>query len=168
MDNYIMYEGRQIFLTDEQTDRLKNLEIIRESPFTRVNENDMFNYINSFGGITTGVEHANSADVRDLFDVANYCTDYDLMHQRALHETLNRLLWRFSMENGGDKIHLSDRNSKKWYIYYDPTEPSRFNTMYTFRAIHIGDIYFPTKEVADKALNEIVRPFIQAHPEYKI
>lgn len=122
MDNYIMYEGHQIFLTDEQTDRLKDLEII---------------------------------------------TDYDLMHQRALHETLNRLLWQFSIENDCDKTQQSNEYSKKWYVYYD-RKYSKFNIIYTFRLIHMGTVYFPTKELAGKALDEIVRPFIQAHPEYKI
>lgn len=32
----------------------------------------------------------------------------------------------------------------------------------------MDNYYFPTKELADKALNEIVRPFTQEHPEYKI
>ena len=168
MDNYIMYEGRQIFLTDEQTASLKNLQIISQNPFTRAKEEDSFFYINALGRVVPCVDHVNSMDVRDLFDIANYCTDYDLMHQRALHETLNRLLWRFSMENGGNKIQLSDPDSKKWYIYCYPRDPFRFNTMYTFRAVHVGETYFLTKELADRAIHEIIWPFIKAHPEYRI
>ena len=35
-----------------------------------------------------------------FYENGNYCTDKDLMRQRALHETLSRLLWRFACENG--------------------------------------------------------------------
>lgn len=168
MDNYIVINGIQIPLTEDQIKWIKySVKSHHKNPFDRVKNDQQYYTIDYDGAVTVNTEDDDPYDDK-AFKAGNYCTDCSLMKQRALHETLGRLLWRFSMENGGDKIHLSDRNSKKWYIYYDPTEPSRFNTTYTFRAIHIGDIYFPTKEVADKALNEIVRPFIQAHPEYKI
>ncbi len=167
MDNYIMFEGKKIFLTDEQTEMLKSTQIIKSSPFSRVDNDQEYYCIGSDGVVYEESEKLLPYDDR-CFETGNYCTDCSLMKQRAQHETLNRLLWRFSMKNGGDKIQLSNPDSKKWYIYCDPRDPSRFNTMYTFRAIHVGETYFLTKELADRAIHEIIWPFIEAHPGYKI
>ncbi len=168
MDNYIMFEGRKIFLTDEQTEMLKSAQIIKSSPFARVDKDQEYYSIGSDGVVYEESDQNLPYDDR-CFETGNYCTDCSLMKQRALHETLNRLLWRFSMENGGDKLQFSDQDTKKWYIYYDPNHSSlAFNSMYTFRAIHLGDVYFPTKELADRAIYEIVWPFVRSHPMYKI
>lgn len=167
MDNYIMFEGRKIFLTDKQTEMLKSTQIIKSSPFARVGKDHQY-YCIACDGVVRDENEENLPYDNGCFETANYCTDHDLMKQRALHETLNRLLWRFSMENDGDKLQLSDTDCKKWYIYYDPQTPSRFHTMYTYRAIHLDAIYFATKELADRALYDIVLPFIEAHPMYKI
>lgn len=140
-----------------------------QSPFARRREGDMYYTLDGRGWIYTDFEDPRyNQDIGDFYAVGNYCTDHDLMKQRALHETLNRLLWRFSMENGGDKLQLSNPDGKKWYIYYDPQTSFGFHTMYTFRAIHLDAIYFATKELADRALYDIVLPFIKAHPMYKI
>lgn len=168
MNNYIMFEGRKIFLTDEQTEMLKSAQIFKSSPFARVDKEQKYYCITSDGVVYEETEKCVPFD-DGCFETGNYCTDCSLMKQRALHETLNRLLWRFSMENGGDKLQFSDQDTKKWYIYYDPNRSSpTFNSMYTFRAIHLGDAYFSTKELANRAIREIIWPFIEAHPMYKI
>lgn len=48
--------------------------------------------------------------------IGNYCSDIGLLRQRNLHETLNRLLWRFSLENGGDSEW--DGVECHWYITF--------------------------------------------------
>lgn len=164
MDNYIVVNGTKFPMTDEQVNMINAK---RQNPFDRVKNNQTYYSIEYDGSVTVGIENDDPYDDR-AFEAGNYCTDFNLMGLRALHETLGRLLWRFSMENGGDKIQLSDPDSKKWYIYYNPQNPSRFNTMYTFRAIHVGETYFLTKELADRAIHEIIWPFIEAHPGYKI
>lgn len=168
MDNYIVINGTKIPMTDEQVNMINaTIKPKRQNPFDRVKNDQMYYFIKYDGSIGVNTENDDPYD-DNAFDVGNYCTDCNLMKLRALHETLDRLLWRFSMENGGDKIQLSDPDSKKWYIYYDPQSPSIFNTMYTFRAIHVGETYFLTNELADRAIHEIIWPFIEAHPEYKI
>lgn len=168
MDNYIVINGAKIPLTDEQINMINaTIKPKRQNPFDRVKNDQMYYFIKYDGSIGVNTENDDPYD-DNAFDVGNYCTDCSLMKQRALHETLDRLLWRFSIENGGDKLRLSDHDTKKWYIYCDPRDPSRFNTMYTFRVIHVGETYFLTKEIADRAIHEIIWPFIEAHPGYKI
>lgn len=168
MDNYIVINGAKIPLDDEQINMINaTIKPKRQNPFDRVKNDQMYYSIEYDGSVSINIENDNPYGDK-AFETGNYCTDFNLMGVRALHETLGRLLWRFSMENGGDKIQLSDPDSKKWYIYCDPRNPSRFNTTYTFRAIHVGETYFLTKELADRAIHEIIWPFIEAHPGYKI
>jgi hypothetical protein len=87
------------------------------------------------------------------------------MEQRALQETLNRLLWRFSMEHDGDKIDWSNRITLKYFISYDNSE-SCFST--DWHAIGKScNIYFHTRAIAQQAIEEIVKPFITEHPEFR-
>lgn len=88
------------------------------------------------------------------------------MEQRALHETLNRLLWRYSMRHDLDKIDWSDSNKSKYKIYYKASDDSwdvDENTLFATE----GAIYFLTEEAAKSAIKEIVIPFITEHPDFK-
>lgn len=162
---YIEIDGKRTKLTVEQ---MKALGIYEEpkvkNPFERVENNEKFYFINDCGMI------GESNDCRGFFqnkvlDVANYCTDKELMEQRALHETLNRLLWRFSMENDGNKINWNDIFQRKYLIYFDH-ESNKFSVT-DFRFMKFdGSIYFYTKEIAQKAIDEIIRPFMRRNPDF--
>ena len=118
-ENYIVINGKRADLTAEQ---LKALGIKRpkEKPFERVSKRQPFYYITNKGNVEYGVELEDFHCDR-LHKVANYCTDKAIMEQRALHEVLNRLLWRYSMEHDGDKIEWNSdpyKNEVKTFIYY--------------------------------------------------
>ena len=106
MENYICINGKKAVLTEEQMVAL-GLKTPKANPFAKhPSEMDVY-FINSMGRIqkdwdSNGLHYA----------VANYCTDKAIMEQRALHETLNRLLWRYSMEHEGDKIDCTKGNFK--------------------------------------------------------
>ena len=157
MENYICINGKKAELTEEQMKAL-GIEITKRNPFKRVSNKTPFYYITNKGNVEYGVElrdfHCNG-----LYNVSNYCTDKSLMEQRALHETLSRLLWRYSMEHDGDKIALSHC----WGIAHS-------GCCYEAKEIwgHIvGENVFYTKEIANNAIEEIVVPFMKAHPEFK-
>ncbi len=162
-DNYIMFDGKKIPLTDEQIEMIKSDGIIKENAFGRVKVDAKYCFIDPTGSVTQIV------DVRTAFDTgcfyaANYCTDEDIMEQRALHETLNRLLWRYSVENG-EADNPWDSNHQHCYIYFDVRK----------RAFEVGnnwcvhsscEVYFPTEEVANKAITDIVIPFLAEHKDF--
>lgn len=163
---YIEIDGKRTQLTVEQ---MKALGIYEEpkakaNPFERVEKNEKFYFINDCGMI------GESNDCRGFFqnkvlDIANYCTDKKLMQQRALHETLNRLLWRFSMENDGNKINWKDIDQRKYLVYFD-NESKKFSiTDYRFMKVN-GCIYFYSKSIAQKAIDEIIRPFMRRNPDF--
>ena len=166
MENYIMLEGNKIPLTDEQVKMLrdsKKPEKIEKSPFERVDSNSTYFYIDDCGIVE---EENVNCYLEDQYrhKVANYCTDKSLMMQRALHETLNRLLWRFSMENGeGENLWNCCNTHYEIYWSYDLAS---FNISCNVTVKSPTSIYFPTKEIANKAIDEIVIPFMEANPDF--
>ena len=166
MENYIMLEGNKIPLTDEQVKMLrdsKKPEKIEKSPFERVDSNSTYFYIDDCGIVE---EENVNCYLEDQYrhKVANYCTDKSLMIQRALHETLNRLLWRFSMENGeGENLWNCCNAHYEIYWSYDLAS---FNISCNVTVKSPTSIYFPTKEIANKAIDEIVIPFMEANPDF--
>lgn len=165
MENYIMLEGNKIPLTDEQVKMLrysKKPEKIENSPFEKVDSNSTYFYIDDCGIVD---EDFNCyPDDKYRHKVANYCTDKSLMMQRALHETLNRLLWRFSMENGEGENSF-DCNNAHYGIYWSYDHKS-FDICCS-RTIKSSDsVYFPTKELANQAIDKIIKPFMKEHPEF--
>ena len=162
MDNYICINGNKTELTEEQLKQL-GFEVKKKSPFEKVEYGEMFYYIHSVGRIEENVE-ANWESDKLRYNAANYCTDKALMKQRALHETLSRLLWRYSMEHDGDKIVIGDYSSK-YFIYMHGN--NNFAVENWSSSTPIGVVYFFTADIARAAIKEIVKPFMKEHPEFK-
>ena len=165
-ENYIMLNGQKIEITVSE-ERLRELGLIPEkkSPFERVEKNNRYWHINEAGHPAWFCDHYTTYE-DDLFDAANYCTDKDIIMQRAMHEKLNRLLWRFSMENDGDKIDWKDFKKSKWFIFLNKLSDELRVSDYTYTNLY-GVIFFSTKAIAQKALDEIVKPFIKEHPKFR-
>lgn len=163
MDNYIMIDGKKIPLTDEQVKMLKGTQEAKKSPFERLKCVERYYFIDAKGNVGSTDEFCADAD-NDLYGVANYCADKKLMEQRALHETLNRLLWRFSMENGeGENPWTSD--CAHWYIFY-AHNIDEFRITWVEKVHSAGTIYFSSGELAQRAIVEIIKPFIKEHPDF--
>ena len=164
MDNYICINGKKAELTEEQM-RALGIELPKaKNPFERVNSSKYW-YIQPTGEVDWNYEVSDTY-VDDCFDVANYCTDKAIMEQRALHETLNRLLWRYSMEHDGDKIDWNNFDQQKWFIFVDFSVGNMYVDNIRI-CVRPGSIYFHTRETAKNAIKEIIEPFMKAHPEFK-
>lgn len=164
-ESYLMINGKRIDLTPEQLATL-GIEAPKKSPFERITSADeMYFYINCLGGVGQNRDYDCEEDNK-LYDAANYCTDKALLKQRALHEALNRRLWRYSMENGGDKI---DWNAAvyKYAIYFCHIRQifSVMDGTMTFQLP--GVVYFDTSDIASAAIKEVVEPFITENPEFQ-
>ena len=102
-EHYIMLGGRKIPLTDEQI-KLIQSDVPEKSPFDRVDEGETYYFVDYQFDVERSNEFKTPADDY-TYSSANYCTDKSIMEQHALHMLLNNLLWRYSMDHGGDKIH---------------------------------------------------------------
>lgn len=162
-EHYIMIDGKKIVLTEEQVKTLGLEMEEKKDCFQRAGYNKYY-YIKDNGKVIISFDKNHMADVT-RHEVGNYCTDVELLKQRALHETLNRLLWRFSMQNDGDKIDWSNERQCKFSIYYNFCEGDNFITC-SYTCKHNGIIYFYTEEIAQRAIDEIILPFVKEHPEF--
>ena len=161
MENYICINGKKAELTEEQMKAL-GIELPKKNLFKRAGNRTVFYYITNKGNVEHGVE-INDFHCNELYKAANYCTDRAILEQRALHETLNRLLWRYSMEHNADKIDWSKKEFK-WSI----ARENNIFKVYSFNDYYyIGMVFFHTQEIAKNAIKEIIEPFMKAHPEFK-
>lgn len=164
--NKIIIDGKEYELSAELVEKIK-VEVAAqekaENPFERKCDDGYF-YISSYGGVYgTNDDGLNSDDLR--FNTANYCRDKAIMEQRALHETLNRLLWRYSETHGGENAWDSQNIQAHFYIYLD-TQNSVLYVSYN-DAYHVeGVVYFEEEYIAENAITEVVKPFMAAHPEF--
>lgn len=163
MDNYIMLEGKKIPLTDEQVNMLKGtIEQPKKSPFERVERGSEYYFIDADGEVNPDFDLQSPNDDY-CYEIANYCADKELMEQRALHETLNRLLWRFSMENGEGE-NPWDNESSHWNIVGNGQNVIMPSSVYSYSTM--GSVCFPSQELAQQAIDEIIKPFMKDHLEF--
>ena len=166
MDNYLMLDGKKYELSPELANALLSCvepEPEQRSPFARAGALDDYWTINSRGVVDSVFEDNSNYDSA-LFAVANYCTDKSLMEQRAMHETLNRLLWRYSGEHGGDSPEWDGR--EHYYICFSRMNRLEYEVYYNDNFCIQGVIYFKDRETAEAAIEEIVKPFLAAHPDF--
>lgn len=161
MDNYICINGKKAELTKEQLEKL-GIKLEMLGSFDRQDNGDKYCFINSTGEIVVNEEHNNNCNCIH-YNVANYCTDKKLLKKRALYETLNRRLWRYSMEHDGDKIDW-DRDGEKYYIFYN-TGSEQWVVGSIYYAWDFA-VFFYSLEIAKNAIKEVVIPFVEENPKF--
>ena len=154
MDNYLMLNGKRIALTPEQYEEICKSIVAPEEKncFERAKIQKAYYCMTNKGNVAQ-LYDLYDRDDNSRYDVANYCTDKAKMEQRAMWETLSRLLWRFSEQNGGKgNVCIANTRNGRFrcmvgeYSYLEPT--------------------FINEKVAEAAITEIVEPFIAAHPDF--
>jgi hypothetical protein len=118
MTNYICINGKKAELTEEQMKAL-GIELPKANPFERVAKDKIYYCISGSGIVSAEREDLYDID-KERFDAGNYCTDREVMKQRALHEVLSRLrdadvqLFRTDMQ--GDIICTSNGSSVSFTV----------------------------------------------------
>lgn len=161
---YRMNDFASLVFDENGLDQLKKVEAAepeKGNPFERVEYGVPYYYIGCTGGVNNIIEEQDPID-NGYFAVANYCTDKSLMEQRDLHETLNRLLWRYSEEHGGDPEW--DGKAYHWYIYCTSNGGLSYSNVWSAKIP--GIVYFGSKQIAESAINDIIEPFLAEHPEF--
>lgn len=127
----------------------------KRNPFERVKEGDGFYVLGQYGDIQKAREGFMCSGSA-LYEVANYCTDEELLRRRALYEKLERCLWRFSMENGGsgDYYPILNKATREWGVIH--AKAQRFGPS------------FKTYEVCQRAIDEVIKPMLDGIAEEEI
>lgn len=162
MENYIMINGTKLELTPEQVAALTaaNAEPKRCDPFER-KPSERYYCINGSGEVDGTRDDGTAWDDSRYYN-ANYCRDKDMMHQRALHETLSRLLWRYSEQHGGD-LEWDGANEHWSIVWQDGCVDFAVVGAYTIKE---SAVYFGDYAVARAAIEDVVKPFCATHPEF--
>ena len=149
-------DGKEVQLTDEQ---LKMLGIeTRKNPFDKVDDDVPYYFINCYGDI-----EADSREDDALFDNVNYFNDMYFANQVALHQLLNRKLLKFAYENDCEDREWGTEY-EHWRICYD-TDNDIF-VVDVNHALKYQGVYFSTSRGAERAIKEVVKPFVKEHPEF--
>ena len=150
-------------LTEEEREKIfKLVEKSKEksfNPFERVGEGEKYYAIGGDCAADYFYEHNEEID-EDRFERVNYYNNKEFAEHQALRELLNRKLTKFSYENDGSNI---DNYVDACSIYYDPD-----NSFCTSDCC--PDLLTPmfiSEEVAQRAIDEIVKPFLEEHPNFK-
>jgi hypothetical protein len=68
------------------------------------------------------------------------------------------------MQNDGDKINWNDINVDKYRIYFDHNRKEYYIGENQY--VEEFSIYFKTRETAERAIKEIIKPFLEEHPKF--
>lgn len=158
-DNYAVINGKRIELTDEQ---VKTLGIERKNPFDRVERYTECYCINSSNIVERSLDTHSVVD-NNRYEVANYFNDEAFAKQVALHQLLYRKLLKFTYDNGFEDTVWNNKN-EHWYIYYNYVNgyfDSQCNDSFKSQ-----NVYFSSAGAANRAICEVVMPFVKEHPEF--
>ena len=141
MKNYLVLNGQKIELTPEQYQEVCNAVSPKKSPFGRKERNEIYYYIGDDGFVYSSKDRGEVADTLH-YGNANYCSDKNLMKKRSNYEALERILWRFSEDNGGAGS----------YTIYINIDKNRWGVLdIRISAILFGPT-FCSRQVANKAI----------------
>lgn len=159
-DNYAVINGKRIELTDEQ---VKALGLERKNPFERVAKLEKYCYIDAFDEVHWFSDNMEQCD-DESFECSNYFNDGAFANQVALHQRLYRKLLKFAYDNGFEDTQEWNDSFSHYYLYYSHRE-RRIKVDANADSQKIG-VYFSTKKAAERAVKEVVEPFMKEHPDF--
>lgn len=164
MENYIVINGKKAELTEEQLKQLGiNVEMNKETPFTRHPEK-LYWSINTMNAVT-GQHDCNDNFDNTVYNNVNYFDDYEFARQVALQQLLYRKLLKYAYENDAEDCEWNGDNLH-YCIVHDNRDCGRYFVSYRDYLKDISTTYFSKKGVAEQAIKDVVRPFMEEHPEF--
>lgn len=122
----------------------------KKSPFDRKEKNEIYYYIGDDGRVGFSKERDWCADIL-RYGIANYCSDKDLAMKRANYEALERILWRFSEDNGGAGS----------YTIYINTDKNRWDVLDIRISVVLFGPTFCSRQVANEAI-EVAKEWLSS------
>lgn len=160
-DNYIVINGKRTELTEEQL-KLLGIET-RKNPFERVAMSEQYYIIDALDDIATFRDEMEQSD-DESFECSNYFNDKQFAKQVALHQLLYRKLLKFAYDYGCEDNQEWNGENRHWCIRYDHCDKV-FDVMW-YDTFQPSSVYFFTMESAERAIKEVVEPFLNEHPDF--
>ena len=138
--------------------------MIRNNPFDRVKEGyDYYIPCNNGKVLTTPETYGNGDD--QLYYNAAYLNDKEFAEQMSLKWLLNRKLEKYAWDNEAEDCAWDNEN-EHYSILYTPKDGDFFAGSSTWIKQPLT-IYFSNGETAEKAIKDVVEPFMTEHPEFR-
>ena len=175
MDNYIVINGKKIELTEEQLKALGvEVEKKRNNPFNSKSEADNILYVTDathLDGVAPIREYYDNENWnRCMIERANSFNDKDFAYQVYLHELLNRKLLKYAWDSQAEDCEWNWTSSPickgdiHYFIYKDiPSGQFRIGNDVVSRH---SEVYFSKQEAAENAIEDVIKPFTEEHPEF--
>ena len=160
-NSYIVINGKKAELTNEQMELLGIK--VRKNPFERVSKNESYYIISNKACVMRYTEGEDETD-QLLYNTVNYFNDFQFANQVALHQLLYRKLLKFAYDNECEDTAEWDGENAHWVIRYNENR-NEFCSYYQ-DGYKARDVYFSSKEGAERAIKEVVEPFMKEHPEF--
>ena len=130
-----------------------------KNPYERVEQDELYYNVAEDGRVRPYKDINDGTDY-NLFNSLNYFNNKEYAEYIAFKETLMRKIDRFAWGHNAKVIDW-ERNSKKYYITFDIDIK---NLVVYWRVSHkSNDIYFTSKEIAKKALEEFKEDLIKLY-----
>ena len=159
-------DGKEVQLTEEQLKVLGiEIEEKRKNPFERVSKNESYYNISNKTCVMHYTEEEDRTD-QGLYNAVNYFNDLQFAIQVGLHQLLYRKLLKFAYDNECEDNQIWGGNGiEHRHIGYDFVGCVFYADWDS--NIKYNDVYFSTKEGTERAIKEVVEPFVKEHPEFK-
>lgn len=155
--------GEEVQLTDKQLKALGiEVETKRKNPFEKVVRFEDYYFVEKNNEVHAYMETDSLVD-NQIYTSANYFNDKAFAEQVALHQLLYRKLLKFAYDNECEDVEWNPRHAH-WYIYYDIVNDN-FCTNANDSFKH-QEVYFSTRRWAERAIEEVVKPFVKEHPDF--
>lgn len=129
----------------------ENWEIYEESKW-KPSLGDLYYYINSNGDIKFSYYNTRSIDKRCIGNF--FKTDEEADHMVEKLRVIKELR-DFALENNDKNVDWRDKCTSKYFITYDFYDEEISTASYTFRNFLPFNIFFTSKEIAQKAITKI-------------
>lgn len=156
-ENYIVINGKKAELTEEQIKAFKKEAAEEKNPFAG-REKYVYTIVEP-GGVDKVLNNPSIRENGLAFK------DIDFARQVALHQLLYRKLLKYAYDNDAGVDDWTDPNSKKYFIAKS-IEDNKFYVYWNIIFKYNGVIYFNSKEVTEQAIEDVVKPFMEEHPEF--
>ena len=170
MDNYIVINGKKTELTEEQLKALGiEVDKKRNNPFNSEPEPIPVYSIGATHAKRIGIvsNPPSLSTATRLIQSANSFNDWEFANQVYLHELLNRKLLKYAWDNEGeDNKWNEDVNNVHYYIYFD-TISRCFGVHENYSHKSANIVYFSSVDVARKAIEDVIKPFIEEHIDFE-
>lgn len=129
-----------------------------KNPYKQVEHGDK--YYCMFGFRIHSNKYSNHEIDNRLFSTANYFNNKNYAEYTAFRETLMRKIDRFAWENNAKVINWGDCSTKYYIKFEIDIKKFRISRCISCRS---NDIYFTSKEIAEKAIEEFKDDLIKLY-----